>query len=56
MSISRLANSQSVHQQSITESSPTCIPDSHPHKVTNTKCPIYIVISSDDGHIVARNM
>jgi hypothetical protein len=28
----------------------------HPHRVTNTRCRIDIVISSDDGHIVARNM
>jgi hypothetical protein len=33
-----------------------CIPDSHPHRVTNTKCRIDTVIYSDDGHIVARNM
>jgi len=33
------------------------IPDSHPHKVTNTKCRIHTVISPDDRHIrvVARN-
>jgi hypothetical protein len=35
---------------------PPCIPDSHPHRVTNTKCRIDTVISPDDGHIVARNM
>ena len=34
----------------------SCIPDSHPHRVTNMKCPIDIVISPDDGYIVARNM
>ena len=33
-----------------------CIPDSHPHRVTNNKCHIDTVISPDDGHIVARNM
>jgi len=33
-----------------------CIPDSHPHRVTNTKCRIDTVISPDDGHIVALNM
>jgi len=33
-----------------------CIPDSHPHRVTNTKCRIDTVISPDDGHIVSRNM
>jgi len=33
-----------------------CIPDSHPHRVTNTKCRTDTVISPDDGHIVARNM
>jgi hypothetical protein len=33
-----------------------CILDSHPYKVTNIKCHIDIVISSDNGHIVARNM
>ena len=33
-----------------------CIPDSHPHKVTSTKCRIHTVISPDDEYIVARNM
>jgi hypothetical protein len=28
----------------------------HPHRVTNTRCRTDTVISSDDGHIVARNM
>jgi len=32
------------------------IPDSHPHRVTNTKCRIDKLISPDDGHIVAWNM
>jgi hypothetical protein len=32
-----------------------CIPDVHPHIVTNTKCCTDTVISPDDGHIVARN-
>jgi len=27
-----------------------CIPDSHPHRVTNTKCHIDTVVSPDDGH------
>jgi len=31
------------------------IPDSHPYRMTNTKCSIDKVISPDDGHIVARN-
>ena len=31
------------------------IPDSHPHRVANTKCRIDTVVSPDDGHIVARN-
>ena len=35
---------------------PPCIPDTHPHRVTNTKCRIDTVISPDDGHIVVRNM
>jgi len=35
---------------------PPCIPDSHPHSVTNTKCRIDTVISPDDGHMVGRNM
>jgi hypothetical protein len=29
---------------------PPCIPDSHPYRVTNTKCHIDTVISPDDGH------
>jgi len=33
-----------------------CIPDMHPHRVTNTKCRIDTVISPDNGYIVARNM
>ena len=35
---------------------PPCIPDSHPYRVTNTRCRICTVNSPDDGHIVARNM
>ena len=35
---------------------PPCIPDSHPHRVTNTKCRMDTVISPDDAHTVARNM
>jgi hypothetical protein len=33
-----------------------CVPDSHPHRVTNTKCRIDTVSSPDDGHMVARNV
>jgi len=33
-----------------------CIPESYLYRVTNTRCRIGTVISSDDGHIVARNM
>jgi hypothetical protein len=33
-----------------------CIPDSHPYRVTSTKCRIDTIISPDYGHIVARNM
>jgi hypothetical protein len=32
-----------------------CIPDSHPHRITSTKCRINTVLSPDDGHTVARN-
>jgi len=32
------------------------IPESHPQKVTNTKCRIDTVTSPDDGHIAAQNM
>jgi hypothetical protein len=35
---------------------PTCIPDSHPQRVTNTKCRIDAAISPDDGHIVRKNV
>ena len=35
---------------------PSCIPDSHPHRITSTKCHINTVVPPDDGHIVARNM
>ena len=34
----------------------SCIPDSHPHRITSTKCRIDTVISPDDGDIAARNM
>jgi len=33
-----------------------CMPDTHPHKITSTKCRINTVVSPDDRHIVARNM
>jgi hypothetical protein len=33
-----------------------CIPDSHPYRVTSTKCRIDTIISPDDGHIVARHV
>jgi len=35
---------------------PPCIPDTHPHRVTNNKCRTDTVVSPDDGHIVPRNM
>jgi len=35
---------------------PPCIPDSHPHRITSNTCHINTVVSSDDGHIVARDM
>jgi hypothetical protein len=35
---------------------PPCIPDSHPYRITSTKCRINTVVSSDDGHIVAQNL
>jgi len=34
----------------------SCIPDSHPHRITSTKCRTNTVVSPDDGPIVARNM
>ena len=30
-----------------------CIPDSHPYRITSTKCHVNAVVSADDGHIVA---
>jgi len=33
-----------------------CIPDGHPHGVTNTRCRVDTVTSPDDGHIVPENM
>jgi len=33
-----------------------CIQDSHPYRVTRTKCGINTVVSPDDGHLIARNM
>ena len=35
---------------------PSCIPDGHLHRVTNTKFRIGTVISPNDGHVVAGNM
>jgi hypothetical protein len=32
------------------------MPDSHPHRVTNTKCRAYTVISPGEEHIVTQNM
>ena len=32
---------------------PPCIPDSHPYRITSTKCHVNAVVSADDGHIVA---
>jgi len=29
---------------------PPCIPDSHPHRITSTKCRKNTVVSPDDGH------
>jgi len=34
----------------------TYIPDSHPDRITSTKCQKNTVVSPDDRHIVARNM
>jgi len=44
------------HLVLVTSFIPPCIPYSHSHRVTNTKCHIHTVISPDDGHIIARNM
>jgi len=35
---------------------PPCTPDSHPHRITSTKCRINTVGSPDDGHSIARNV
>jgi len=35
---------------------PPCIPESHPYRITSTKCRINTVVSPDDEHIVPRNM
>jgi len=35
---------------------PTCIPDSHLHSVTYTRCRIDTTNSPDNGHIAARNV
>jgi len=34
----------------------SCIPGSHPHRITSTKCRINTDVSPDDGPKVARNM
>jgi len=33
-----------------------CIPDSHTHRVTRTKCRTNTAVSPDDGHTFVRNM
>jgi hypothetical protein len=33
-----------------------CVPDSHPYRITSTKCHVNAVVSPDDGHVVAQNM
>jgi len=33
-----------------------CIPDSHPNRITSTKCCTNTVVSPDDGHVVAWSM
>jgi len=35
---------------------PSCIPDRHLYRVTNTRCRIGTVFSSDDVHIVSGNI
>jgi len=35
---------------------PPYIQDSHPYRITSTKCSINTVVSPDDGHTVSRNM
>jgi len=35
---------------------PPCTPDSHPYRITSTKCRINTIVSPDDGDMVARNM
>jgi hypothetical protein len=35
---------------------PSCIPDSHLHRVTYTRCYIDTIVSPDDEHRVAQNM
>jgi len=30
--------------------------DSHPRRITSTKCRINTVVSPDDGHILAQNL
>jgi hypothetical protein len=37
-------------------STQTCIPDGHLHRVTYTRCRIGTIDSSDDEHMIARNM
>jgi len=35
---------------------PRCITDSHPYRITSTKCRTNTVVSPYDGHTVARNI
>jgi hypothetical protein len=38
------------------DDSAPCIPESHPHRITSTKCRLNTAVSPDDGSIVARNV
>jgi len=55
-SMYNLVNKASLVHCLVCRSICSCIPDSHPHRITSTKCSINTVVSPDGGHIVARNM
>ena len=50
-----LSDAKRMHFQ-VNSFIPPYIPDSHPHRITSTKCHINTVVSPDDGHTVAQNI
>ena len=54
--VARVSLSNLVNKAKFMDNCLVCIQDSHPYRITSTKCRINRVVAPDDGHIVARNM